>query len=77
MTKKSKAVREFRDERSPRECEAVEVRTRDGRQLFGVFRSGVLGAHVYIGEDGKPINGVTAWRERVWGELLPETGSSG
>jgi hypothetical protein len=67
--KKSQTIRPFGDERSPRECEAVEVRTRDGRQLFAVFRRGVLGAHVYVGEDGKPIDGVTVWRERLWGEL--------
>ncbi len=67
--KKSQAIRPFRAERTPRECEAVEVRTLDGRQLFAVFRRGVLGAHVYLGEDGKPIDGVSAWRSRLWGEL--------
>lgn len=69
MSRKSAQIRPFGDERTPRECESVEVKTKDGRQLFAVFRRGVLGAHVYVGEDGKLINGVTSWRERVWGEI--------
>jgi len=69
MSKKSVDVRPFGDERTPREYESVEVKTKDGRRLFAVCRRGVLGALVYIGEDGKPIAGVTLWRESVWGDL--------
>jgi len=69
VTKKAAQLRPFGAERTPRECESVEVRTKDGRQLFAVCRRGVLGALVYIGEDGEPIDGVTVWRERVWGVL--------
>jgi len=68
VTRKSAKIRPFGDEHTPRA--SVEVKTKDGRQLFAVCRRGVLGALVYIGEDGKPIDGVTLWRERVWGELI-------
>lgn len=69
MTRKSARARPFEDSRTPRACESVEVRTQDGRQLFAVCRRGESGALVYLGEDGKPIEGVTLWRERVWGEI--------